>query len=36
MGSDETPVGLLYLGEPVQDQRVPERAPAEDYVIELD
>lgn len=36
MGSDETPLGLLYLGEPVQDQRVPERAPAEDYVIELD
>ncbi len=36
MGSDETPLGLLYLGEPVQEQRVPERAPAEDYVIELD
>jgi nitroreductase len=36
MGSDETPLGLLYLGEPIQDQRVPERAPAEDYVIELD
>ena len=35
MGSDETPLGLLYLGEPVQDQRVPERAPAADYVIEL-
>jgi nitroreductase len=23
----ESPVGLLYLGEPVQSQRVPERAP---------
>ena len=33
---EETPVGLLYLGEPVQEQRVPERAPAEDYVVELD
>jgi nitroreductase len=36
MGPDETPVGLLYLGEPVQEQRVPERAPVEDYVLELD
>ena len=33
---DETPVGLLYLGEPVQEQRVPERAPVEEYVLELD
>jgi nitroreductase len=33
---EETPVGLLYLGEAVQDQRVPERAPVEDYVLELD
>jgi len=33
---EETPVGLLYLGEAVQDQRVPERAPVEDYVVELD
>ena len=32
----ETPVGLLYLGDPVQEQRVPERAPVEDYVVELD
>jgi nitroreductase len=24
---EETPVGLLYLGRPVQEQRVPERAP---------
>jgi nitroreductase len=36
MDPDETPVGLLYLGEPVQEQRVPERAPVEDYVLELD
>ncbi len=25
--AQETPVGLLYLGSPVQEQRVPERAP---------
>jgi nitroreductase len=34
--SQEVPVGLLYLGDPVQEQRVPERAPLEDYVVELD
>ena len=34
--AEETPVGLLYLGEPVQEQRVPERAPVPDFVIELD
>jgi nitroreductase len=34
--AEETPVGLLYLGEAVQEQRVPERAPVEDYVLELD
>jgi nitroreductase len=33
---EETPVGLLYLGEAIQDERVPERAPIEDYVLELD
>jgi nitroreductase len=27
----ETPVGLLYLGSPVQEQRVPERAPASEF-----
>ena len=32
----EVPVGLLYLGDPVQEQRVPERAAVEDYVLELD
>jgi nitroreductase len=26
LGADETPVGILYLGAPVQEQRVPERA----------
>ena len=33
---EETPVGLLYLGDPVQEQRVPERAPVPSFVIELD
>jgi nitroreductase len=33
---EETPLGLLYLGEPIQEQRVPERAPLADFVIELD
>ena len=33
---EETPVGLLYLGEAVQEQRVPERAPLGQYVVELD
>ena len=28
----ETPVGLLYLGEPIQAQRVPERAPITEVV----
>jgi nitroreductase len=32
----ETPLGLLYLGDPVQQQRVPERAPLEDVVRYLD
>jgi nitroreductase len=33
---DETMVGLLYLGQPVQEQRVPERAPTTDFVTWLD
>jgi nitroreductase len=33
---EETPLGLLYLGEPVQEQRVPERAPVGEFVIELE
>jgi nitroreductase len=32
LGPGETPVGLLYLGTPVQRQRVPERAPLPDFV----
>jgi nitroreductase len=34
--AQETPVGLLYLGSPVQEQRVPERAPLEQFVSYLD
>ena len=33
---DERPVGLLYLGEPRQEQRVPERAPVEEIAYFLD
>jgi nitroreductase len=36
LGPRETPVGLLYLGKPVQRQRVPERAPLTDFVKYLD
>ncbi len=32
----QTPVGLLYLGTPVQEQRVPERAPLVEVVSYLD
>ncbi|MGO9763945.1 MAG: nitroreductase [Solirubrobacteraceae bacterium] len=32
----QTPVGLLYLGSPVQEQRVPARAPIADVVTYLD
>jgi len=34
--TEETPVGLLYLGAPVQEQRVPERAPLTDVAAYLD
>lgn len=34
--SGETPVGLLHLGYPRQEQRVPERAPLESVVSFLD
>jgi nitroreductase len=34
--ASETPVGLLYLGLPVQEQRVPERAPLAAVVRYLD
>ena len=33
---DETPLGLLHLGEPRQDQRVPPRAPVEEIAVFLD
>ena len=33
---EETPLGLLYLGDPVQEQRVPDRAPVSDFLTELD
>jgi nitroreductase len=32
----ETPVGLLYLGTPVQEQRVPERSPPGEFATYLD
>ena len=32
MGQDEQPIGLLHLGYGVQEQRVPERAPVEQFV----
>jgi nitroreductase len=32
----ETPVGLLYLGSPVQEQRVPERASPSEFVTYLE
>jgi nitroreductase len=34
--ANEIPVGLLYLGSPVQEQRVPERAPVADIVSYLE
>ena len=33
---DETPIGLLHLGEPRQEQRVPERAGVEEIAVFLD
>jgi nitroreductase len=36
MPPEETPVGLLYLGDPVQEQRVPERAPLAEVVVRLE
>src|SRR5271163_4455959 len=35
LSATETPVGLLYLGHPVQEQRVPERAPPSEVVSYL-
>ena len=34
--ADETPIGLLHLGEPRQEQRVPERADVEEIAVFLD
>lgn len=34
--ASEEPVGLLYLGHPVQEQRVPERAPLAEVVTYLE
>lgn len=36
VGDNEQLIGLLYLGRPRQEQRVPERAPASDIVSWLD
>jgi nitroreductase len=36
LAEEERFVSLLHLGEPVQEQRPPERAPAVDYVTFLD
>ena len=33
---DELPIGLLHLGDPRQEQRVPERAPVESIAFFLD
>jgi nitroreductase len=36
LSAQETPIGLLYLGRPVQEQRVPERATTAEFVTYLD
>jgi nitroreductase len=36
LGAEEAVVGLLYLGTPVQEQRVPERAAPAEFVNYLD
>lgn len=36
LGVAEVPIGLLYLGEPVQEQRVPERAALGEVVTYLE
>jgi nitroreductase len=36
IGDDETAIGLLHLGYPRQEQRVPERAPTSEFVQYLD
>jgi nitroreductase len=34
--ADELPIGLLHLGDPRQEQRVPDRAPVEEFAHFLD
>jgi nitroreductase len=34
--ADETPVGLLHLGDPRQEQRVPPKAPVDEIAVFLD
>jgi nitroreductase len=36
IADEETPVGVLYLGHPVQEQRVPERAPLQQVLTYLE
>lgn len=36
LDAQESPVGVLYLGTPVQEQRVPERAPLREFATYLD
>jgi nitroreductase len=36
LSASEAPLGLLYLGHPVQEQRVPERAPLSEVVSYLE
>lgn len=36
LSDSETPLGLLYLGDPMQEQRVPERAPLDEIVEYLE
>ena len=33
---DELPIGLLHLGDPRQEQRIPDRAPVEEIALFLD
>jgi nitroreductase len=36
IAADEEPIGLLHLGAPAQEQRVPDRAPVEEIAFFLD
>ncbi|HEV7163398.1 MAG TPA: nitroreductase [Solirubrobacteraceae bacterium] len=36
LGARETPLGIIYLGHPVQDQRVPERAEVGEVISYLE